>query len=300
MQKYFNSHRIEVFIALLFLLPSLIIFIFFSFYPIIEAFRLSFFKWDNPTAEPVFYGFKNYIELFSNDRFLNSIKVTLIYAIFVTAITIGLGLILASILNNNILVIRSFWRSLFFLPIVTPTVVAAMVWILLFNPSFGFVNTLLKQLGILGPNWFSDPNWALPLIITLGIWKRLGFTMVIYLAALQSISKEYYESAQIDGANFYQIFRKITLPLLSPTTVTLITLGLIDSFLVFDQVLVMTRGGPASSTEVLGLFLYIDAFTLFKIGKGASIAVVTFAIVAIITIVQWLFIGLGSNEDYSK
>ena len=201
------------------------------------------------------------------------------------------------ILNNKNLPFRTFFRGLFFLPTVTPTIVAAMVWIILFNPTYGFVNTILRNFISSPPNWFSDPDWALLTLMLLGIWRRLGFTIIIYLAALQNIPSEYYEIAQMDGANALQAFRYVTIPQMLPTTLMLITLGLMDAFMVFDQVLVTTRGGPAGVTEVVSLFLYTDAFTLFKMGKGSAISVIIFVIIMVITIIQWRLVGFGTNED---
>lgn len=283
-------------VALLFLLPSILLFAVFYFYPMLEAIRLSFFKWDSLAVGPAFTGFENYIKLFTNARFWNSLRVTFTYAAVVTAASIGIGFLLAVALNHRWLMVKSIWRVLYFLPTVTPTVAAAMVWILLFNPSFGYVNTFLRNFHIYGPNWLSDTHWALPTIMTLGIWRRVGFTVIIYLAALQAIPQEYYESAQVDGAGAWRSLLSITVPLLAPTTIMLVTLGLIDSFLVFDQVLVMTRGGPADSTNVIGVFLYTDAFTYFKMGTGATIAVVTLLIITAVTILQWRFVGFGSSE----
>lgn len=281
----------------LFLLPSILLFTIFNFYPMAEAIRLSFFKWDNLAVEQSFVGLGNYIKLFTNERFWNSLRVTFTYTIVVTAASIIIGLVLAVALNHRRLILTSLWRGLYFLPTVTPTVAAAMVWILLFSPSFGYINTFLRHLHIQGPNWLSDSHWALPTLMTLGIWRRLGFTVIVYVAALQAIPSEYYESAQVDGAGAWYSFFRITVPLVAPTTIMLVTLGLIDSFVVFDQVLVMTRGGPADSTNVIGVFLYTDAFTLFKMGAGAAIAVVTLVIVATITILQWRFVGFGSSEE---
>jgi len=283
--------------AALFLLPSLVIMGVFNFYPVASVFFLSLFKWDNLSKIKTFVGLDNYISLFQSSRFWNSLKVTGEYTLVVTTISILLGLILAVILNNRFLMGKSFWRGLFFLPVVTPTVAAAMVWILLFNPGFGFVNVVLRSLGFDGLNWLADKIWALPTVMTLGIWRRVGFTFILYLAALQSLSKEYYESAEIDGANFLDKFRFITAPLLRSTTIMLVILGVIDSFLVFDQVMVLTRGGPANVTEVIGMFMYTSSFSLFKLGYGSAISVIMFLIVALFTIFQWKFVGFGSAEE---
>jgi multiple sugar transport system permease protein len=172
-----------------------------------------------------------------------------------------------------------------------------MVWILLFNPGFGFVNIVLRSLGLNGLNWLADMTWALPTVMSLGVWRRLGFTLILYLAALQSLSSEYFESAEIDGANALQQFLFITIPLLRSTTIMLVILGVIDSFLVFDQVMVLTRGGPANTTEVIGMFMYSNSFSLFKLGYGAAISVIMFVVIAVFTLLQSRFVGFGSTEE---
>jgi multiple sugar transport system permease protein len=283
--------------AFFFLLPSLILIIIFNFYPMFETIKLSLYKWNDVSIAPAFIGLKNFVSLFQSDRFWNSLWVTGKYTLVVTFVSLICGLVLAALLNHPHLRFTSFWRVIYFLPNVTPTVAAAMVWILLFNPSYGIINVFLRQLNIVGPNWLSDVTWALPTIMTLGIWRRIGFTLIVYLAALQAVPKDYYESADLDGANALQTFIYITMPLVAPTTVMLITLGMIDSFNVFDQVLVMTRGGPAGATEVIGQFLYTDAFTLFKMGLSSAIAVIILIITASITIFQWRVVGFGSYEE---
>jgi multiple sugar transport system permease protein len=295
-RQIFNNRWGDRPTAFIFLLPSLLLFAVFNFYPMIAALRLSFYKWDNLSIPPAFSGLTNYIELFSNNRFWISLRVTFIYTIVVTAVSIALGLIIAVVLNNRWLFLKSFWRVLCFLPTVTPTVAAAMVWILLFNPNFGYVNTFLGYLHIPRQTWLSSVNLALPTIMTLGIWRRLGFTLIVYLAALQAIPQEYYESARVDGAGAWQTFFHITVPLVYPTTLMLITLGMIDSFLVFDQILIMTRGGPSDATLSIGVFLYTSAFSFFKMDLGATISVIMLLIIATITIIQWRFIGFGTSE----
>ena len=283
--------------AIIFLAPSLLILGTFNFYPIAEVFRLSLFKWDNLSSIKTFIGFDNFISLFHNARFWNSLIVTGEYTLVVTALSIFLGLVLAVFLNNKFLLGKSFWRSMFFLPVVTPTVAAAMVWILLFNPGFGLVNVVLRAIGLEELNWLADTTWALPTLMTLGIWRRLGFTTMLYLAAIQSLSTEYYESAEIDGANALQRFLHLTVPLLRSTTIMLVILGIVDSFLVFDQVMVLTRGGPGDATEVIGMFMYSTSFSAFKLGYGAAISVIMFIVVAVFTLMQWRFVGFGSAEE---
>lgn len=283
--------------ALLFLLPAIIILFTFNYYPIYSIFKLSFFRWENFSPERTFVGLENYRNLLDTPRFWNALKVTFTYTSAVTIGSIVIGLVLAVILNKKTLILKSFWRSVFFLPIVTPTVAAAMAWRLLFNPNIGYVNKLLEYFHISGPNWLADTTWALPTIILLGIWKRIGFNLVIYLAALQSIPTVYYESAMVDGANAVKKFWYITIPILKPTTIMLFILSIIDSFLVFDQVIVLTRGGPVNATEVIGWYMYNNAFTFQRMGYGSAISVVIFIIIAGLTIIQWRFVGFGEFNE---
>jgi multiple sugar transport system permease protein len=293
-KRYKTTVKGDPFQAVLFLLPAIIILFTFSYYPILSIFRLSFFRWENLSPNRTFIGIENYLKLFQNPRFWNSLKVTFSYTTAVTVTSIALGLVLAITVNNKHLVLKSFWRSIYFLPVVTPTVAAAMVWRLLLDPSIGYINKLLEFIHVQGPNWLADTQWALPAVILLGIWRRVGFNLILYLAALQSIPAVYYESAKVDGANRLRRFWHITVPLLKPTTTMLVILGIIDSFLVFDQVMVLTRGGPVNSTEVIGWYMYNNAFNFFKMGYGATISVVIFAIIAFLTLIQWRFVGFGA------
>ncbi|HKJ26451.1 MAG TPA: sugar ABC transporter permease [Anaerolineales bacterium] len=283
--------------AVFYLLPATAILLVFSYYPLISILNLSLYKWENLSPEKTFIGFQNYLNLFSNERFWNSLNVTFTYTSVVTIVSIAAGLLLAVALNNRYLILKSFWRSLYFLPSVTPTVAAAMVWILLFNPSIGYVNKFLDIFHIQGINWLADSTWALPTVMLLGIWRRAGFNLIIYLAALQAIPNEYYESAMVDGANPFRRFIHLTVPLLKPTTIMLVILGIIDSFLIFDQIMVLTRGGPLNATEVIGWYMYNNAFTFLKMGYGSAISVVIFIIIAVLTLLQWRFVGFGSMED---
>src|SRR5581483_10930739 len=192
-------------------------------------------------------GLGNYKALLQSPAFWNSIRVTLFYMIGVTMLGIAAGLVIALVLEKGMRALP-FYRALFFMPVITSTVAAAVVWEYLFDPTSGYVNISLRALHIIPPNWLSDPFWALPAIILVGAWKRLGFNMVLYLAGLANIPNHLYEAASVDGATGWSRFRFITLPLLTPITLLLVIMSIIDSFLVFDQVFVMTNGGPLSST----------------------------------------------------
>ena len=282
-------------VALLFLLPAIIILGTFNFYPALYSLGLSFFEWNGVSPERPFVGLENYQRLFASAEFWNSLRVTLIYAGTMTLIALALGMVVAVLLNQDIFG-RALYRALYFLPVITPTVAAGVVWKYLFDPSQGVVNWLLGGIGIQGPSWLTDPSWALAAVVIVGVWKRVGFNMVVYLAALQCIPRMYYEAAELDGANSWQRFRAITLPLLGPSTFFLSITALIDAFQVFDLVYVMTSGGPLKSTDVIGYYLYRYGFRFYELGFASAIAYVMFALIFVVTVLQFR-LSRGGSQD---
>lgn len=272
--------------AALLLLPAFGLFVVFTAYPFFYAAKLSLTKWDGLSAAQEFVGLGNYRALLRDQEFVNSMKVTAIYTVAVTIISIAIGLLLALALNRR-LAGRNVYRTIFFTPVLTATVAAAVVWQLLFDPFTGIANVGLRQLGFEGPRWLSSPSWALTAVIIVGIWKRIGFTMIIYLAGLQTISPTYYEAARVDGAGSWRQFRDLTWPLLTPITVLQLIMAVIDSFQVFDHVYVMTQGGPLGATNVAPLFLYNQGFRLFHLGYAAAVGWVIFLVVLVATLIQW-------------
>jgi multiple sugar transport system permease protein len=218
--------------------------------------------------------------------------VTLAYVAGLTIFSLIGGLAIALLLNTGVRGV-TIYRILYFIPVVTATVAAATVWRYLLEPGSGLVNVALREIGIQGPAWLSDPNWALPAVILVGVWKRIGFNMVIFLAGLQTIPRVYYEAAMVDGATSWQRFRHVTLPLLSPITLLVAIMSLIDAFLVFDTVFVMSNGtgGPVGSTEVMGFLLWREAFRYFNLGDASAIGWILFLIVLVVTLVQWRLFG---------
>jgi multiple sugar transport system permease protein len=281
--------------ALLFLLPAIIILGTFNFYPALYSLYLSFFEWNGvaPTKDVV--GVQNYTRLLASGEFWNSLRVTVLYASGMTVIALALGMLVAVLLNQPIRG-QAVYRALYFLPVITPTVAAGVVWKYLFDPSQGVVNRSLAGVGIEGPAWLSDPTWALVAVVVVGIWKRVGFNMVVYLAALQGIPRSYYEASRLDGANAWQTFRFITLPLLGPSTFFLSVTALIDAFQVFDLVYVMTTGGPLGSTDVIGFYLYRYGFRYYELGFASAIAYVMFVLIFVVTLVQFR-LSRGGSED---
>lgn len=282
-------------IAYLLILPYYIIFIYFMLIPICEVIVNSFTNF-NLFEQRSFIGFANYEKLLGDEIFLISIKNTVVYVIFTIAPSLTLGLLIALLLNLK--GYRSkLARTFVFLPYVVSMVSVSMVWMLLYDPTNGLFNKLLRLIGMPPKTWLMDPDLALPSIIIMGVWKAIGYSMIIYLAALQGISKDYYEASEIDGANRWKQFRYVTFPLLAPATFFLLITGLITSFNVFDQVNIMTSGGPVNSTTVIVHQIYQRGFWEFNMGYASAQSVVLLLGVLIITAFNWRFSGSGSRAD---
>jgi multiple sugar transport system permease protein len=280
--------------ATLFLLPAVVILGVFNFYPAVYSLYLSFFEWNGISPAKVGVGLANYRRLLGSAEFWNSLRVTALYAGGMTLGSLWLGLLVATLLNLKVSG-RSFYRALYFLPVITPTVAAGVVWKHLFDPSQGVVNRSLALVGVDGPAWLVAPGWALVAVILVGIWKRVGFNMVVYLAALQGIPSAYYEAAQLDGAGPWQTFRHITVPLLAPSTFFLMVTSLIEAFQVFDLVFVMTAGGPLRGTDVIGFYLYRYGFRFYEMGFASAIAYAMFILIFIVTVAQFRLVRGGSG-----
>jgi len=274
----------DYFWAALFLLPNLLGFLVFILLPLIASFGLSFTSWDLLT--PIkWIGLGNYKTLISDQVFWKVLWNTIYFTIGNVPVGIILSLFLAIALNQKIKGITIF-RAVYFLPVISSTVAVAVVWQWLYNPQFGLLNYLLSLVGIDGPNWLSSTTWAMPAVIITSIWRGLGFNMVLFLAGLQGIPETYYDAAKIDGANWWALFKNITVPLLSPTTFFVVVISIINSFQVFDLIYVMTAGGPARSTSVLVHYLYQNAFQYFKMGYASAIGYVLFFLVFIVILIQ--------------
>jgi multiple sugar transport system permease protein len=280
--------------ALVCLLPAALIFGAFNILPILYSGYLSLLEWDGLSPNKTFVGLANYVELARSGDFWNSLGVTLYYMVGITVLGIAAGLAVALALNRGIRLLP-FYRAVYFTPVITSTVAAAVVWKYLFDPGSGFVNVILRSMGLSAPAWLASTIWAMPAVILVGVWKRLGFNMVIYLAGLQSVPREYYEAADVDGAGVWARFRYITVPLLAPITLLLVIMSIIDAFLIFDQVFIMTGGGPLGTTDVIGFFLYRHAFRYFEMGTASAVGWVMFTIIFVITLMQWKLFGFGAR-----
>ncbi|MEO0142490.1 MAG: sugar ABC transporter permease [candidate division WOR-3 bacterium] len=296
----------------LFLLPALLVIFIFRLYPIIQAIRMSFYKWS--IAGPLkFIWFKNYLRLFIDPKFYQSLSNTFWYVIGVVPPTIALSVIIAYLLNQKIKG-QGVYRTVYYLPVVTSIVAISVVWRWIFNPDRGLFNAILGLFGITGLRWLNDsrgvfeiilahlgihlngffagPSIALCALIIMAVWHNLGYCIIIALAGLQNIPAQYYEAARLDGANNWNLFWRITIPILSPTIFYLLITQSIIAFNTFTPVYVMTQppGGPLGTTSLVVYYLYEQSFRLWNLGYANAIAFVLFIIIFLLTQFQKRFI----------
>lgn len=270
--------------AAFFLLPSLLPLLLFTFWPMLQSIWLSLHQW-NMISDPTWVGLRNYQKLLTDSNTLRYFGHTLGYvAGYLPLVYIG-GLGLAVALNHK-MPARGFFRALYFLPVITSWVVVALVWKWILNPANGVVNAILGTLGLPEPGWCTDPQWSLVSVILASAWKDLGFVMIILLAGLQGISPELYEAARVDGASKWEQFRHITLPLLTPSSFVVLVISLINGFQVFDQVYVMTSGGPQGSSQVIVGQIYDLTFRYGRAGEASALSWMLFVVILLITLVQ--------------
>ena len=285
----------EVRTAYFLIAPAFALFLVFSLYPLLWSARISLTSWDGLNATKKFIGFKNYSELIRNPEFLQSFRVTVVYVLVVTICSTVIGFLLALALSKRIKS-SALYRTIFFSPVVTATVAAGVVWQLLFDPFSGLFNVALRAIGIEGPNWLGDPKWSLIAVSIVGIWKRIGFAMIIFAAGIASLPISCYEAAKVDGATGIKLIRHMTIPLLKPVTALVVITGVIDSIQVFDHIFVMTNGGPMGSTNVLSMYLYNQGFRVFHLGMASAVGWLLFALILLVTVFQWQFAKGAENE----
>ncbi|WP_084469403.1 carbohydrate ABC transporter permease [Jiangella gansuensis] len=271
-------------IVALFLAPSLVPLVLFTLVPMVSSFWVALHDW-NLITPMKFVGLANFRELLADGDTWAAFGHTLGYIAGYLPLVYAGGLAAALALNTALRG-RNVFRAAYFLPVVTSWVVVALLWRWLLSPANGLVNHLLGLVGIEGPGWWTDPAWAMPSVIIASAWKDLGFVMVILLAGLQAIPGELYDAAKVDGTSAWQRFRYVTLPLLSPSTFFVVVISLINGFQVFDQVFVMTGGGPAGSTEVVVQQIYDLTFRYGRAGDASALSWLLFVVVLIVTIVQ--------------
>ena len=283
--SFTGLQREETISGYLFILPNLLGFLVFTIFPILFAVYISFTEWDL-SKQPQFTGLQNYASLFSDELFWKSVGNTFYYTFGAVPIGIFLAFVLALLLNQKIRGSTVF-RTVYFLPQVTLVVASAIVWNWLYQPDFGLFNYLLSLVGIEGPRWIYSTTWAMPSVIIYCNWMGIAPSALILLAGLQGIPGELYEAAEIDGASSMQGLRHITLPLMTPALFFVVIVSLIGAMQTFSQFFILTKGGPAFATTPMVMYIYQLAFSFFRMGYASTVAMVLFAILLIITLIQW-------------
>ena len=276
--------------AVLFIAPALTIILLFFLLPACASLLLSLTDFDIYALADIhnirFVALANYAGLMRNPLFWKALINTLYYTVVGGPLTVTMSLAIALLVNAKTARLKSLYRTIYFAPVVTTIVAVAVVWKYLYHPRFGLLNRGLALIGITPIDWLGDPHWAMPAIILLGIWKNFGYTMIIFVAALQAIPEELYEAARIDGASAIQQFRHVTLPLLGPTFVFVGIITAIGYLQLFPEPYVMTRGGPVYSTLSIVMLMYEQGFRFWNMGFAASVAFVLFVVIAIATLLQ--------------
>jgi multiple sugar transport system permease protein len=267
-------------------MPNLLLILIFTAFPVLAGFGLSFTRWD--LLQPWrFAGIANYTKLATEPLFHQVLFNSFYFVIGTIPPQTGIALFMAMALNQKIRGL-SFYRVAYFMPVVTSMVAVAMVWQWLYQPEFGVINSFLRMFGIAGPQWLFSDTWAMPSVIIVGVWKNVGYSIVIFLAALQGVPEELYDAAKIDGANAWSRFTQVAIPMISPAIFFVIVMSIIGSFInTFDAIYILTQGGPANATMVIVYYLYQNAFQFYQMGYAAAIAYVLFVILFIATLIQW-------------
>ena len=276
-----NINKNDGLTALIFILPAVLGTLIFIVIPVFFSFSLSFVDWD--LLSPMkFVGLSNFKDVLTDSKFVQVLINTFVFAIASSVFAVIIPLVLACILNTKIRG-SNFYKTAYFLPFITPMIVIAIVWQWVFDPNIGLLNQILHT----HIKWLYDVRFAMPALIAVSVWKLIGYNMIIFLSGLSTINQEVLEAAKIDGANSWQVFKNVTVPLLSPTIFFVIVITSISSFQVFDLIYVMTQGGPDNSTMVLVYSIYKYAFEYFDVGKASAIAYILFAIIFVLVLCQW-------------
>ena len=279
-----------------FLLPSLIGLIVFCLVPMISSLIYSFMDYDLLAGDMKFIGFKNFERILTGTEFPKVLGHTLTYLGLYLPLILLTSVLEALILNHDFKG-RGIFRAVFYTPVITSWVAAAVVWTWVLSGKYGLLNQLLETIGITGPAWLNSPDWAMPGVVLAAVWKDTGYYALMVLAALKSIDPTYYEAASIDGAGSFRKFRSITLPLLSPTLFLLIVINVIYGLQVFDSVLIMTNGGPGGATTVFLERIYKYAFKQYKMGMASAYSWILFIMIFVLTMVQFALQKKWVNYD---
>jgi multiple sugar transport system permease protein len=287
--------RREILKGYLFISPVILGYLIWVAGPMLMAIWLSLTEW-NLLQPPQYVGLSNYQQMFQDDLFWKSLSVTLYFTVVSVPLSLGISFAVALLMNVKVRGI-AFFRTLFYMPSIVPAVASAVLWVWVLNSEFGLLNFLLRALGLPKVLWLQDPTWAMPALILMSLWG-IGGTMVIYLAGLQGIPQHLYEAAEIDGANYWNRFRHVTIPMMSPVIFFNLVIGLIAALQTFTQGYLITRGGPQNSTLFYGLYIYRSAFQDFKMGYAAALSLVLFTLVLLLSL--FVFRHLGRLVYYEE
>jgi len=272
-----------------FLLPNMIGFLVFICIPVISSLLLSFSKWDfvRGLESVSFVGLRNFLYLFRNQTFRETLSNTFVFTFVSVPLQLLLGLIIAEMIDKAAYLKKQIQAALF-IPYISSVVASAVIWRVMFHPSYGPINLFLQRIGIENPPaWLGNGDWAMTVIIMMFIWMQIGYFVIVFTAGLGSIPTELYEAAEIDGAGPVSRFIRVTMPLISPITFFLGIIGLIGSFKAFDHIYVLTLGGPGNSTSVMSLFIYLEAFQFYRMGTASAAAWILFIAIFTVTVIQW-------------
>lgn len=279
--------RREALTAFLFIAPTFAGFVIFTLGPMLASLGLSLFDWD-ALSPPVFVGLDNFIFLFEDSRFLNAFRNVAVFAALVMILNVVVSLGLAVALQTKMPTpLRYLFRTSYFLPVVTSMASIAIILSFVFHKELGIANYYLGLIGIDKVPWLTSSSWALLTVVLTTVWKTFGFDLILFVAGMNNVPRQFYEVAEIDGANAWHRFWSITLPLISPTIFFALVIGIISSFQVFDQVYIMTRGGPGDATRTIVMTIYDDAFGSLRLGYGSAMALVLFGVIMALTIIQF-------------
>lgn len=282
--------------AWLLLLPSLVFLFLFTFYPIAKTLRLSFFQADLATPEPSYIGVDNYVHILQDPVFHKVMVNNLWFALGTVPISIALAIVMA-VFANKVLRGTTFLRVAFFYPTLIPMIAAANVWLFIYTPQYGLLSRATSWMGMSADiNWLGSPQYVMGSLIVMVIWKEAGYFMIFYLAGLQNIAPELYESAQVDGIGPWTVFRKITLPLLMPTTLFVTIIALTNSFKLVDHLLIMTKGGPNNASNLLLYYIYETAFGFWDQGLASTLTMIMIAVLLLLAALN--FLGMDRKIHY--
>ncbi|MCA1853800.1 MAG: sugar ABC transporter permease [Beggiatoa sp.] len=278
----------EWILFILFMLPNFVLFGLFTFWPMIENIRLSTQRWDMISPIRLGIGTENYRYLVENDTFHRVLLNTAYFTVAAVGLSLLIGLIVALLLNQP-LRFRNGARAVVFAPTLLSGAAIGIVWSYIFDPQYGLVAQVLGWVSVSSPDWLNRPEWAMPAIIIVYVWKNMGFATVIFLAGLQAIPRDLYDAARVDGANVWWRFRSVTIPMLSPITFFLVVTSILNTFQAFDIIRVMTQGGPVDATNTLIYYVYEQGFVALNAGRSAAASLVLFVLMMVITLVQLRF-----------